>query len=494
MNNIISKVAASVLLAGVIISGVSAKSVLTIDGNTSIPTDDGRVTKSFSIDIMGSGEEANLTFIPNINAAPGSGFTLKFENAGYVETSSIFLCTYTRDSNESDPVNGALTAVVGNMFSKGTVVNGVMTEPKFQFKNDANETLIQNGSHIFFRTDSACTELPSIVGVGASCLTVSAQVVDGITTQSTAFPDYDTNLRTLGETKRMIRIACQTPTCQIDATKDMKQFTTNAPAAGINGKISGGSNPVLDVKLVDCPECDQTSACTTTIEIENNSSKDTLQSMKFALNFMDKTGAVNNSALKLKAVEIKLDGDQTLSDYTIDGATVTLNNLGIDATGETPDKITITYTPNGTDEIVEGKVSGRIFDLDTNTTKTGIDVIYDKTQDLAKFAVAGLTTFTVPYMNTNYKTFVKITTKSSDAPATLSAVITDQNGKSVDVTLDDIAANATVYLFSTFGPLFDAAKAAGLANAWTVNFTTSAAAAVDSYMTTANGERRVEVY
>ena len=489
MNNIISKVVASVLLTGIAISGVSAKSILTVDGNKSISSQDAGVNQDFSIDIIGAGNEANLTFIPNINAAPGSGFTLQFENAGYVETSSIFLCTYA-DGNETNTTQANLTAVVGNMFSKGTVVNGVMTAPKFQFKNDANETLIEVGSHIFFRTDAECTELPKVIGVGASCLTVSAKVVDGITTQSTPFPDYDTAVRTLGETKRMIRIACLTPTCQIDASADMKQFTTSASAAGINGDISGGTAVTLDAKLVDCPECDQTQNCVTTIEIENNSTTHNLESMKFALNFMNTSGVVDNTALKLKDVEIKLDSNKTV-DYTINGSTVTLNNLGIDATGGTPDKITITYTPNNTDVIPEGTVQGRIFDLDTNTSA---DVIYDKTQALATFAVAGLTTFTVPYMNTNYKTFVKITTKSSDAPAKLSAVITDQNGKTVEVTLDDIAANATVYLFSTFGPLFDAAKAAGLSNAWTVDFTTSAAAVVDSYMTTPNGERRVAVY
>jgi hypothetical protein len=485
MNNIISKVAASVLLAGVVISGLNAKSVLTIDGNASITSTDVRVNQAFPIDILGAGEEANLTFIPNINAAPGSGFTLKFENGGYAETSSIFLCTYA-DANESNTAQSNLTAIVGNMFSKGVVTNGVMTEPKFQFKNDANETQIEDGSHIFFRTDSECKQAPAIVGVGASCLTVSAQIVDGITTQSTPFPDYDTDTRTLGETKRMIRIACKTPVCQIDASKDKKDFTLAPPPTGINTLT--GIVPTSFAQLIDCPECDQSQACTTWIEIENNSAKYALDTMKFQLNFLDDKGVKNNTLINLKEVEIHLDNNETQS-AKIDGSTISLTGLNM---GQSTSWIRLKYTPTTTDIISSGKVSGRIFGLDTN--KTGADdVIYDNTNDMAQFIVAGLTKFTVPYMNTNYKTFVKITTKS-ETPAELSAIITDQDGKTTEVTLDSIPAKGTVYLFSTQGPLFDAAKAAGLGNAWTVDFTTTAAAVVDSYMTTANGERRVQAF
>jgi hypothetical protein len=506
MNNIISKIAASALLATVAISGVSAKSTLTMsqDINVSLAESNASTQNDFAIDIKGSVvTDINLTFVPNINATPGSGFTLKFENGGYVEVPSIFLCVDS-DANKSNGASGL--TVVGNMFSKGTVVDGIMTAPRFQFKNDANETLIQNQSYVLFRTDSACSKEPEILGLNGACQTVTAQVVDGITTQSTAFPDYDTNKRKLGTTKRMIRISCETPVCKIDASKDMKQFTTNPVVAGINGGVVGVSDVGINATLTDCPECDQTSACLTTIEIENNSTV-ALQQMKFALNFMNKKGENANTNLKLKDVKITVvksgvDQNKTVG-YTIDGSTVTLTGLdAIVATGgqsgvtndnSAPTHIAIEYTPTGTDAIIEGKVSGRIYDLDTNISKAGIDVIYDKTQDFASFEVAGLTVFTVPYMNTNYKTFVKITTKS-ETPAKLSAVITDQDGKTADVALADIDAKGTVYLFSNKGPLFDAAKAAGLKNAWTVDFTTSAAAVVDAYMTTATGERRVAPY
>jgi len=384
------------------------------------------------------------------------------------------------------------------MFSKGTVVNSVMSDPKFQFKNDANETLIENQSHIFFRTDNTCEFAPKIVGLGATCLPVTAQVIDGVTTQSTAFADYDTEPRALGETKKMITIACSTPICLIDATEDLKKFTNTVKTSGINGNIatavntSGQTNRTNDTGLIaDCPTCGEVTDCVTYIQIANASAT-AIQGIKFALDFYDDKNVKNNAALKLKSTLIELDGNMT-TDYVIDGSTVALTGLDLNSTDGTT-IIKVTYSPTETDVLAVGTVQARIFDLDTNTTTPGIDVIYDETKMFASFEVSGLTKFTVPYMNTSAKTFVKITTKSSDAPAQLSAVITDQNGKTVEVTLDDIAPNATVYLFSTFGPLFDAAKAAGLSNAWTVDFTTSAAAVVDSYMTTPNGERRVEVY
>jgi hypothetical protein len=163
--------------------------------------------------------------------------------------------------------------------------------------------------------------------------------------------------------------------------------------------------------------------------------------------------------------------------------------------GSGANKIKLTIVPTEKDVIPTGEVKARIYDLETNVTRANkSDVKLDEVKELVTFQVEGLTKFTVPYMNTNYKTFVKITTKSEDAPAQLSAVITDQNGKQVEVELDPIKPKGTVYLFSTFGPLYEAAKSAGLANAWTVDFTTSAAAVVDSYMSVPNGERRVEPF
>ena len=174
------------------------------------------------------------------------------------------------------------------------------------------------------------------------------------------------------------------------------------------------------------------------------------------------------------------------------GAKVVTNGLTIGkSTGAVEeDMILIKYNPKKETAIAEGLVTGKIV-LKSSNGKTLNTVRKEDT--LAKFQFAGSTKFIVPYMNSSYKTFVKITTMSASG-AKLSAVITDQNGKSTDVTLADIGAKGTVYLFSNKGPLFDAAKAAGLANAWTVTFDTSAEASVVSYMTTATGERRVEAY
>jgi len=490
MNNIISKIAVSTLLAGIAISSVTAatltKSQLLIDGNeTKVGTE------SFYIDYKTKGNNTqNLTFVPVINATKGSGFTLEFQNGGFKSVNSLFLCA-TADGNESNISTLDLTKV-GNMFSRGTVVDGAMTAPQFQFSPDANLSLIDAGSHIYFMTKETCKEeVPAILGIGNNCQALTARVTNGKTTQGTSFNDYDTATHELGKTARLIKISCKVPTCQIDYNQEMKQFTTTPVASGINAGMSVGAAPFLTATLEMCPECDDTQVCATVIEVNaSNTQNIFLEKMKFDLNFVNKKGVVANSELKLKDVTVMLDNNKSV-DYKLDGTTLTLSGLKIN--GEN-DHIRITYTPNGTDVIPEGTISGKIYDLDTNLTdSTASDITFSRTENVATFIVSGLTKFTVPYMNTNYKTFVKITTKS-DKSASLSAMITDQNGKTADVTLADIGAKGTVYLFSNKGPLFDAAKAAGLANAWTVDFTTTGAAIVDSYMTTATGERRVEAF
>ena len=485
MNNIISKVAASVLLAGIVVSGINAKSNLYVDGNISKDQN-----KKFPIDLVDD-KSANLTFVPKVNAAPGSGFTLNFENGGYKEVASIFLCARS-DGNTSKIATDNNMSVVGNMFSQGTIVNHVMKNPKFQFKNNAEEKLIAAGTHIYFRTDDTCKKVPTIVGLGSSCQTLSAQVVDGVTTQGTAYPDYNTKEMVLGKTIKAIKIACRAPVCSIDATKEMKVFTSNSTTpTGINGNIQ--DNPLGTAgKINSCPDCSDSINCVTTIDV-NNSSSHTIESLKFVANLYNSKGEVINSSLKLKSAEIKVEDNKTVADYTIDGSVVTLKNVNLSSNSLSHIKVTL--IPNETDVLPAGTLKARIYDLDTNQSTSKIDVTYDEVKSLATLQVSGLTTFTVPYMNTNYRTFVKITTKSTDAAAKLSAVITDQNGKSTEVELNDIPAKGTVYLFSDHGPLYDAAQAAGLANAWTVKFTTSAAAIVDSYMKSPNGgDRRVEAF
>jgi hypothetical protein len=493
MNNIISKVAASILLAGITISGVNAASTLVIDGNVSTAQ-----TDSFYVDMSTVSAEANLTFIPKVNATPGSGFTLKFENGGYLEEySQIFLCA-TADGNESDISDNNLT-IVGNMFSqgqRGTIIDGAMTAPQFQFKNDANESLIDAKTHIYFRTDNKCTKLPKIKGINGSCLSVTAQIVDGVTTQGTSYPDYDTAAMTLGKTAKAIKIACSVPVCQIDVGADMKEFTTDPKPAGINkiveditvNEVTASDNTG---KISACPECDQVNNCITKIEISNATSTP-IEAIKFALNFYNEKGEVANDSLKLKDVTISLDNNKTVG-YTINGSAVKLTGIDLNSTDGNA-TINVTYTPNETDVIPAGLVKARVYDLDTNTSKAGIDVKYDEVKDFAVFKLAGQTEFVVPYMNMNYKTFVKITSQVNDNMK-LSAVITDQDGKSTEVALDDLGAKKTVYLFSTFGPLYDAAKAAGLNNAWTVKFTTSGSVTVDAYMKSPNGgDRRIEAF
>ncbi len=492
MNNIISKVAASVLLAGITISGVNAASTLVVDGNISEAQ-----TDNFYVDMSNVSAEANLTFIPKVNATPGSGFTLKFENGGYLESySQIFLCA-TADGNESNASDANLT-IVGNMFSQGqsgTIIEGAMTAPQFQFKNDANESLIDAGTHIYFRRDNDCKVLPKIKGINGPYLDVTAKIINGVTTQGTSYPDYDTASMSLGKTAKAIKVACSVPVCRIDVGADMKKFTRSPKVAGINRivediSVEEASSDNIG-RILACPKCGQVTNCVTGIEISNETATK-IEAIKFALNFYNKDGEVANDTLKLKDVVIALDGNKTV-DYTINGSSVQLTGLDLNSTdGNTT--IQVTYTPNETDVIPTGLVKARVYDLDTNTSKAGIDVKYDEVKDFAVFKLAGQTKFVVPYMNRNYKTFVKITSQSSDNMK-MSAVITDQDGKSTEVALDDLGAKETVYLFSDHGALYDAAQAAGLNNAWTVKFTTSGAVTVDAYMKSPNGgDRRIEAF
>jgi len=491
MNNIISKVAASVLLAGIVISGVNAASTLVVDGNVSKAQKD-----KFYIDMAKASSEANLTFIPKVNATPGSGFTLKFENGGYSdEETQMFLCV-AKDANDSN-FSSANSAVVGNLFSQGqtgTIINHTLTAPQFQFKNDANESLIDAGTHVFFRTDSECKNPPKIKGLGSSCLSVTAQVINGVTTQGTSYPDYDTNTMTLGETAKAIHVACSVPVCKISVAKDMKEFTKDDVASGIN-KIVAETN--VDEasgdtgKISDCPGCDQTVTCITNIEI-NNSSDTPVEGLKLALNFYNDKGELANDTLKLKNVSIKLEDNET-KEYTIDGSVVKMTGLDLNES-KGIEKIKVVYTPDETNVIPTGLVKGRIYDLDTNTSKAGIDVTYDEVKNFALFKLTGQTEFVVPYMNRDYRTFVKITSQVNSTMK-MSAVITDKAGRSTEVPLNDLGAKKTVYLFSDHGPLYDAAQAAGLDNAWTVKFSTSGSVTVDAYMKSPNGgDRRIEAF
>ena len=477
MNKTISKVVAIALLSTAALSA-AAPSVLTfVDNSKNYNDDNGSVLtgtlnsqldNNVSVDGANVGTEAYLVFKPKVNLTSGSKFHLYATNAAFIAADEVSLC----DGNTS----------IGKMVSQGIIGTGTMNKMRIRI-NDADDTFsnahfAKDGNYTFSIGNTCAGQPPlSLVGTGSACQAITVAVVEPVDDSSLPFDDYKTPEATFGQTKRLVSIACDVPVCNIDVNADSKLFTTVQQSAGIN------QSPVSSMGSLNantyCPECEeaQIASCTTTITVKNQSADFNVTSATFTPIFTDNKNA---------GMTLDIDG----TSYNMGTQVVKTLTTGED-NGAIPEEIIeITYKPKQDTTIAEGFVSGKIVLKSNNGNTLNTE---RKEDTLAQFQFAGSTKFIVPYMNSSYKTFVKITTMSASG-AKLSAVITDQNGKSTDVTLSDIGPKGTVYLFSTQGPLFDAAKAAGLANAWTVTFDTSAEASVVSYMTTANGERRVEAY
>jgi len=484
MKNILSMAVASSFIAGMVISTSSAKSVLCLDGNASKLD----AEQIIATDIKGQGaENVNMTFIPNINGAAGSGFKLAFTNGGFAERAAITLCS------EGERV--------GNMFSKGdsgTVANGIMTAPRFQFDSDVNETLIIAKSDIYFRTNDDCNVSPTIVSNAAACSVIKAEITDGRTTQSTSFPDYDTKPLTIGETKQMIKIACTAPECFVSA--DAKGFSDNSSVAGINVALTklSTTGPKTEVMTTaDCPECDETVAvttCTTKILIENTSTDFNITGLDIVAAFNDGS-AINNGAFSPK-ITLSVDGNES-EEYVL-GSKFTASGLSI--TAETNSTIDLTFTPNGTSEIALGTIQASLSGLDAGTDTDNVRTKFDA-HAIANIKQGAQTQFTVPYMNGASANFVKVATKAN-AETPLSAAITDSKGNTCNVTLSPIVANGSTFVFAGTAPdgdeyqaLIPTGSCSNLVDKlYSVVFTTNSQVDVVSYMRTSVGERYVDVY
>jgi hypothetical protein len=476
MNKKISKVVAIALLSTASLSAATPSVLTFVKGSTNYNEDnnsvlvgtlDSTLDNNVSVDGANVGTKAYLVFKPKVNLTSGSKFHVLATNAAFMAADEVSLC----DGNTS----------IGKMVSQGIIGTGTMNKMRIRI-NDADDAFsnahfAKDGNYTFSISNTCDGQEPlSLIGQGAACQTIKVAVVEPVDDSSLPFDDYKTPEATFGQTKRLVSIACDVPVCNIDVNSASKLFTTAAVSAGIN------QSPVASAGSLNadsyCPECAeaQVAVCTTTITVRNMSADFNVTSATFTPVFTDNKNA-----------GMKLDGNGSTS--TIGTKIVKVLTTGT-STGATQEQnITIIYNPKKETAIAEGLATAKII---LNSGTKVLNTVR-KEDTLAKFQFAGSTKFIVPYMNSSYKTFVKITTMSSTG-AKLSAKITDQNGKTADVTLADIAANGTVYLFSNKGPLFDAAKAAGLANAWTVTFDTSAEASVVSYMTTATGERRVEAY
>ncbi len=427
-----------------------------------------------SIDLPGVGQPVKLVWKPFVNLTKDSKFTLRAVNGDFVLARDVVLCSGSKK--------------VGTMVSTGrTDGSTIMNDMSFQIDDVSDASFaadIAKDNNLTFSAASTCKKdaLLQITSSKGACTTLGIEIPQAIDNSSQAFKDYTAPAITIGKTQHLVKVACDTPVCTIDTTAESKVFTDTPAAVGINLSKTQPVGSRNATKL--CPGCDETvtSTCVTTIHVENNASFD-ITSLE-----VTPTMAVNAGM----TVDVVFDTNNTETNKPMNSL-ITLTDINI--TKDDAKDITITYHPKENSVIEPGDVTGAIVLKSGNKALSLERDVTANNDKLATFATAGATVFTVPYMNSHYKSFVKITSLAP-SDATLSAVITDQDGKSTpSIDLGTIAPNATKFLFSTFGPLKDAADAAGLKNAWSVVFTMSGEATVVATMEGPNGgDRAIPVF
>ncbi len=494
MKNILTTVATATLFTGLALSSATAASLLVESGvKTDLNAD-----KNISIDIAGQGsKDTNMTFIPGIDASPGSSFELKLTNGGFKGTESITLC------------NGA--DKVGNLLTRGTLVNNLMVQPTFQFDPNADQSKIVQDTNITFNTDPNCSviSLPMVISsASTACQVISAQVIDGKSTQGTSFSDYNTGVFKIGTTKQFIKIACKAPVCFV--SNNQHKFLPSVVPAGVNLPLSPITNAAAifaetNSTDVSCPNCPTPTTagkttCTTIITIGNSSlAADDLNVTKldFVATFDGTLGADMN---------VTIDNNNTAKGYTL-GEKFTPT---IELSAQKEVNLTIVYTLTDTDTVALGMVKGTINGLELNTStssspKPVVSAFVDKNITSMKHGPS--TQFTVPYMNgagASKANFVKVSTLVGAATTTLSAVVSDSEGHSCPVTLNDIPANGgSTFVFATKVPTtnvnYQALIPTGACpmlttDLFSVNFSAGASVNAVGYMRTKAGERTIDIF
>ena len=505
MKNILTTVAMATLLTGLSVSAANAAAsskLVTYTGSDENTT----LGYEISVDRANVGQAVEMVFKPGVNAAKGSGFKVEFSNAGFIETGAITLCS---------ELNATAKQAVGSLFSKGdagTIINGVMTAPRFQFAPDANETIIVADSNITFWKENNCTGVLDVVSATTkSCQPIVAKIVEGKTTQGTAFPDYDTNKLDIGQTKSFIKIACSAPECII--SRNGLTFESVTSAAGVNKEmtadVSGGSATTSSVlTTASCPECDETTVCTTEIVIENNNATFAIKGLDLTLNMKDNAG-VNQNANFTPKLLLSVDG----VDYnaTENYSLGTKFSPTVDIKPTSTSSIKVVYTPTTTSTILAGKMYATVVGLDSNITGATADDIKISFPDkvISTLTVGAVTKFTVPYMSANgsaKNSFVKISTLvGSVGASSLKATISDPAGNSCTVNLNDIPKNGgSTFVFASAVPasagsqaLIPTGECSNLSQTdklYSVVFETDSAVNAVGYMRTKAGERTIDIF
>jgi len=477
----ISGLSLSVATAGV----TSGTSILCIDGNASVKNHDENVT----IDLKNSGvTDLNLTLIPAANYK-GASFKLEFTNGGIPKDDEVLLCV-----GETK---------VGSLQEPGAIVDGLLVKPTFSFiDNDAVAALINKDANITFETTSDCatdgntSEYLNVVGLAdKACQTISAKTVEPFSTQGQDIPSLKTNVSELGTTKTFISIACTAPQCFV--TGDKLKFTNNAKAAGVNVALTDSTNGAAPTAYTTggCDSCGDTPTvvtCVTDIHIQNENEDFNITSLDLVANF-------SNGDIKLKQIDISVDGNET-EKYTL-GNKFSPTGLNIGKDGNAT--IHMEFTPTTTDLIALGDITANITGMDSNLSNPNDVVPTFTDKKIAIIQMGAETKFTVPYMNGAVSSMAKITTRA-DGETSLVATITDSKGKTCTTTLDPIPAGSSTMVFANtkagrsapYQNLVDAGDCPDLeTQEYSVVFTTNAAVDVVSYMTMSNGSQRyVDVY
>ena len=248
-----------------------------------------------------------------------------------------------------------------------------------------------------------------------------------------------------------------------------------------------------DCFISGCGETDNSSKCETFITIQNATEYNIT---KFAL-----TPTFDGTFPTGMTVVYDSNGT-TDGEIAIKSGT----KINIDSAIE-PDQnktIKLVFSTDGKAEIPTGLLSGVFSDFDNNATDSNVknnlkNTTISPKDGLAKLAKGIGSTFTVTYMNPNYKSFAMIS--ATQAETTLKARVTDTKGRVAEVEFEPIKKGETVFVFAdnkgSHGEydLVQKVKESGvkLNNAWRVDFEVTAPVDVAAYMEQNGGQRTLTV-
>jgi len=483
MNKFLSKFVAIALLSGVSMTAANAANEAVWSGTTAGGTGANGVVQGGEL----VGGDVNVTVTLNADMNPGTTFDFHVIDGSVANSGSFFLCN-------GDVVVGKYVNLVStNAAGRATVIG-------MEFSTDANTSLTQSGevlnlvdgSNIGGDCNTTVNTLSIVPDLG-KCVRVKSdnglnnngsRVVTEINSADSAY---------VLEYRADVMVSCNIPTCTIH--NDGLQFTTASTVSGVNKRTastltadrnaSANGDYSACYSTVGCTPIATYAPCTTIISIQNNMLDSNITG--FTLNTL-----FGGASLPSDMVVTYISPTGNDKNITV-GTGLVINDVNISSGEE--ENITISFNPNGGGTIVEGLMSANLSALvDANRT-TQVSGAVIETKGIANFGGGISTDFTVTYMNPSFKSFAMISAK---ADTKLTATITDSAGVTAEATFPDLSAGKTTFVWADHAghatsPLETAATAAGLNNAWTVEFHVTAAVDVAAYMEANGGQRTLTV-